>query len=130
MVLLLFFKPLYTITNDEKGLPERVARHSHSSPLCHLRGLTKGGDTLSLVTSFYRWKVTVTWHVRKDRNGEEVIDTRLLRSYTWEHLVRNWAESQMTPRLLIGKTTKTGLVGGTWDEYEMSIEHSRERTNS
>lgn len=44
--------------------------------------------------------------------------------------MRNWAESQMTPRLLIGKTTKTGLVGGTWDEYEMSIEHSRERTNS
>lgn len=36
----------------------------------------------------------------------------------------------MTPRLLIGKTRKTGLVGGAWNEYRMTVAHSRERTNS
>lgn len=47
----------------------------------------------------------------------------------WVLRIREWADSQMTPRLLIGKT-KTGLVGGVQNEYEVPVENSRERTNS
>lgn len=47
----------------------------------------------------------------------------------WVLRIREWADSQMTPRLLIGKT-KTDLVGGVQNEYEMPVEHATERTNS
>lgn len=43
------------------------------TPTCPPCCATYGG----LVTSLYRWKVTVTWHVKKVGDGEEVIGKNL-----------------------------------------------------